>query len=166
MTIQNLITLLNDNPYYILSYFLILFLIAIYSNIVVSPKNISQIKYIMSGLIYLVAIPGMLSVLLLLYNVLFLSTNILTLSLVSYFVPIVAMTATIIIINKKVKMAKLPGFTKLTSLFVMIILSFGILYILKRSFFGVIILGSFTSLILVFAGILIILRFCLYKLGK
>lgn len=166
MTIQNLITLLNDNPYYILSYFLILFLIAIYSNIVVSPKNISQIKYIMSGLIYLVAIPGMLSVLLLLYNVLFLSTNILTLSLVSYFVPIVAMTATIIIINKKVKMAKLPGFTKLTSLFVMIILSFGILYILKRSFFGVIILGSFTNLILVFVGILIILRFCLYKLGK
>lgn len=166
MTIQNLITLLNDNPYYILSYFFILFLIAIYSNIVVSPKNISQIKYVMSGLIYLVAIPGMLSVLLLLYNVLFLSTNILTLSLVSYFVPIVAMTATIIIINKKVKMAKLPGFTKLTSLFVMIILSFGILYILKRSFFGVIILGSFTNLILVFVGVLIILRFCLYKLGK
>lgn len=145
---------------------MILLLMALYSNIIISPKNISYMKYILSGLIYLVAIPGMLSVLLLVYNILFINTNILQLSVVSYFVPIVAMIATIVIINKKVKLAKLPGFNKITNLFVMITLSFGILYILKRSFFGVFILASFTNLILVFAAILIILKLVLNKIGK
>ena len=159
MSIQDLIDFFNNYQYYVLGYFIVILFFSLMANIIVSSKNINTLKYIMSILIYSVTIPGMLALFLLLYNILFLKTNILKVSIISYFAPIIAMIITIVILNQKVKMNRLPGFNKLSSLFVMISIAFGIIFVLQRSYFGVLILGSFTHLIIVFAVLMIILRF-------
>ncbi len=159
MSIQDLIDFFNNYQYYVLGYFIVILFFSLMANIIVSSKNINTLKYIMSILVYSVTIPGMLALFLLLYNILFLKTNILKVSIISYFAPIIAMIITIVILNQKVKMNRLPGFNKLSSLFVMISIAFGIIFVLQRSYFGVLILGSFTHLIIVFAILMIILRF-------
>ncbi len=166
MSIQDLIDFFNNYQYYVLGYFIVILFFSLMANIIVSSKNINTLKYIMSILIYSVTIPGMLALFLLLYNILFLKTNILKVSIISYFAPIIAMIITIVILNQKVKMNRLPGFNKLSSLFVMISIAFGIIFVLQRSYFGVLILGSFTHLIIVFAVLMIILRFSWNRFSK
>ncbi|QWX83764.1 hypothetical protein H0I23_15120 [Cellulophaga sp. HaHaR_3_176] len=166
MSIQDLILWFNTNRTYVLYYFAIALILAVICNLILKPKNVNSIKYIMSAIVYGVCIPGLLAFFLLLYNILFLRQNILELSLVTYFLPIIAMVSVIIILNKKVKMSRLPGFTKLSSLMVMISIAFFILFILQRSHFGVLILGGFTQLLLVFGVILVILRVAWAKFVK
>ncbi len=166
MSIQDLIDFFNNYQYYVLGYFIVILFFSLMANIIVSSKNINTLKYIMSILVYSVTIPGMLALFLLLYNILFLKTNILKVSIISYFAPIIAMIITIVILNQKVKMNRLPGFNKLSSLFVMISIAFGIIFVLQRSYFGVLILGSFTHLIIVFAVLMIILRFSWNRFSK
>lgn len=166
MNLQDLINWINTSQNHILIYFGAILALSFISTLIVNPKNISTIKYLMSALVYAVVVPGILSIFLLLYNILFLNSNILQISIVTYFVPIVAMIFTLFVLNRKVKMSKLPGFTKLSSLFVMISITFFILFFLHRSYFGVFILGSFTHLIALFIGVMIILRIAWAKFNK
>ena len=166
MTIQDLINWFSSYQYLVLGYFIAILILAFVMNAIVSPKNIDTIKYIMSTLVYGVAVPGMLAIFLVLYNILFLNTSILQISIVAYFLPIAAMILTLIILNRKVKMNQLPGFSKLSSLFIIISIAFGIIFVLQRTYFGVLILGGFTQVLVVFAVLMIILRLAWTRLTK
>ncbi|WP_158975194.1 hypothetical protein [Cellulophaga sp. L1A9] len=166
MSIQDIISWFNNNQSGVLYYFIAALVLAILSTLIVNAKNIGAIKYIMSFLVYSVCIPGVLALFLLLYNILFLGSSILQLGLVTYFVPIVAMILILLILNRKIKMSKLPGFTRLSSLIVMIGISFILLFVLQRSYFGVVFLGGFTQLLLVFAVIMVVLRVAWNKFVK
>lgn len=166
MTIDSIISWLNTHQTIVFYYYGLALLLAIITVFLVNEKSVSTIKYIMSFLVYGVTIPAVLSFFLLLYNILFLKTNILKLGVAPYFIPILAMVIIILIMNRKIKMTKLPGFTRLSSLIVIIGMSFLLLFVLQRSYFGVFFLGSFTNLILFFAVIMIVLRFAWNKLIK
>ncbi|ADV48961.1 hypothetical protein I2486_08415 [Cellulophaga sp. E16_2] len=166
MSIQDIISWFNSNQSGVLYYFGIALVLALLSTFIVNAKNISTVKYVMSFLVYAVCIPGVLALFLLLYNILFLGSSILQLGLVTYFLPIVAMILILIVLNRKIKMAKLPGFTRLSSLIVIIGISFILLFVLQRSYFGVIFLGGFTQLLLVFAVIMVVLRVAWNKFIK
>ena len=166
MTIQDLINWFSSYQYLVLGYFVAILVLALLMNVIVKPNNISNIKYVMSALVYGVAVPGMLAIFLVLYNILFLNTSILQISIVAYFLPIVAMVATLIVLNQKVKMNQLPGFNRLSGLFIMIAIAFGIIFVLQRTYFGVLILGGFTQVLIVFAVLMIILRVAWSRLTK
>ena len=166
MTLQDLIDWLAINSYYVLYYFSAILVLAVIITAMVNRKSIDHLKYIMSALVYAVTVPGVLALLLALYHFLILRSSLLKVSILSYFLPIVAMTLTLWILNRKVKMAKLPGFSRLSSLIVMIFISFFILFVLQRSYFGVFILGGFTQVLVVFAVILIVLKVAWTRFAK
>mgnify|MGYP003636276172 FL=1 len=147
-------------------YFILILILSITCTIIVNKNNISKVKYLMSLLIYAVCVPGILALFLSLYTILFLRTSMLDVSIISYFLPIITMVMVLIILNRKIKISKLPGFTRLSSLIIMISISFIILFILQRSYFGVLILGSFTHLLLVFIIIMVIVKFAWTKFLK
>ncbi len=166
MTIQDLINWFNTYQYYVLGYFVAILILALFTTVTVNRNNISTIKYVMSALVYGVAVPGILAIFLVLYNILFLNTSILNISIVSYFLPIIAMVITLLILNRKVKMSQLPGFSKLSSLFIMISIAFAIIFVLQRTYFGVLILGGFTQVLLVFVVLMVILRIAWAKFTR
>lgn len=166
MTIQDLINWFNINGNYILYYFIIIFILTIVCVLIVNERTIGKVKYVMSFLVYAVCVPGILAFFLSLYTILFLRRSMLDVGIISYFVPIIAMVISLMILNKKIKISKLPGFTRLSSLFIMIGISFIILFILQKTFFGVLIFGGFTQLLLTFIIIMIILKVAWTKFIK
>jgi len=56
MTIQDLINWFSSYQYLVLGYFVAILLLALLMNVIVKPNNISNIKYVMSALVYGVSI--------------------------------------------------------------------------------------------------------------
>lgn len=166
MTTQDLINLFSENQYYVLAYFGVILVSGAFVTLAVNKENIGNLKYFMSFLVYAVAIPGILAILLLLYQLLMLRASLLNVSIIAYFVPIVAMIGTLLLLNRKVKLEKLPGFQRLSGLAILIAIAFIIIFILQRTYFGVLILGSFAQVLLVFGVLLVILRIGAKKLMK
>lgn len=159
MTIQDFINWFGGNPNLVLSYFVVIILCALIGLLFVKPENFkSPITYLYTVLIYAVTIPGLLALVLVLYSFFFLKTNLLQLDLIASFVPLVAMIVTLVIINKTISMSSIPGFEKLSGLFLMIMVAFVITYILQRMFFGVFFVGRFEYLIGLFLVLLIGIR--------
>jgi len=156
MTVQDFINWFGNHPNIVLGYFAIVIIISLIGLLFVKPSNFkAPINYFYGVLIYAVTIPGLLALILLLYSFFFLKTNLLQLDLVTYFVPLIGMIASLIIINKTVAMSEIPGFGKLSGLFILIMITFVITYILQRMFFGVFFVGRFQYLMGFFLLLLI-----------
>lgn len=167
MTVQDFINWFGNNPNLVLSYFIVIIAIAIIGLLFVNQDNFKPpITYFYGVLIYAVTIPGLLALVLLLYSFFFLKTNLLQLDLVTYFAPLVAMIITLVIINKTITMSRIPGFGKLSGLFIIIIITFIITYVLQRMFFGVFFVGKFEYLILLFLALLFGLKIAWNRIVK
>jgi len=167
MTVQDFINWFGNNPNIVLSYFVVIIVIALIGLLFVNQNNFrSPINYGYTILIYAVTIPGLLALVLILYSFFFLKTNLLQLDLIAYFVPLIAMILTLVIINKTISMTQIPGFGKLSGLFIMIMITFIITYILQRMFFGVFFVGRFQYLIGFFLLLLIGVRIAWSRIVK
>lgn len=167
MTVQDFINWFGNNPNIVVGYFAILIAVSLVGLLFVNQSNFkSPISYLYGVLIYAVTIPGLLALVLLLYSFFFLKTNLLQLDLVTYFVPLVAMIITLVIINKTIPMSQIPGFGKLSGLFIIISITFIITYILQRMFFGVFFVGRFQYLLLFFLAMLFGLKIAWDKIFK
>ncbi|MBW1297313.1 hypothetical protein [Aquimarina litoralis] len=156
MTVQDFINWFGNHPNLVLGYFAVVIVISLIGLLFVKRSNFKPpITYFYGALIYAVTIPGLLALVLLLYSFFFLKTNLLQLDLVTYFVPLIAMIVSLIIINKTVSMSQIPGFGKLSGLFMLIMITFIITYVLQRMFFGVFFVGRFQYLIGFFLLLLI-----------
>ena len=158
MSIQDIIDWFTIYSNQILAYFLIVFAATLIGSLFVNKENFqAPITYIYSVLVYSIAIPGILALILLLYSFFFLQTNLLQLNVVTHFAPVIAAIITLTIINKTIPMSNIPGFNKLSGLFFMIIITLIITYILQKMFFGVFFVGKIQYLlaffILLFFGI-------------
>ncbi|MHA7058709.1 hypothetical protein ACWGOQ_0015900 [Aquimarina sp. M1] len=155
MTVQDFINWFGNNPNLVLGYFAIIITCSLIGLLFVKQSNFKPpISYFYGVLIYAVAIPGLLALVLLLYSFFFLKTNLLQLDVVTYIVPLVSMIVALIIINKTVPMSHIPGFGKLSGLFMIIIITFIITYVVQRMFFGVFFVGKFQYLMLFFLVLL------------
>ncbi len=167
MTLQDIINWFGSNPMIILSYFAVIIVLSLIGLLLVSRRNFkSPVNYFYGVLVYAVTIPGLLSLILILYSFFFLKTNLLQLDFIAYFVPLISMIITLVIINKTVPMSRIPGFEKLSGLFVIIMITFFVTYILQKMFFGVFFIGKFEYLIALFLGVLLILRIAWRKIVK
>jgi len=156
MTVQDIINWFGRHPQMVLTYFVVMVLLALIGLLFVRPSNFKPpINYAYGALIYAVTIPGLLSLVLILYSFFFLKANMLQLDLMSYFVPLIATVITLVIINRTIPMKSIPGFDKLSGLFILIIATFIITYVLQKMFFGVFFIGRFQYLVLFFLALLI-----------
>ena len=167
MSIQDIIDLFGSQPNFILSYYVVILVVAIIGYLFVNKNNFkAPLSYLYTLLIYGVSIPGLLSFMLLLYSFFFLKGNLLELDIVVYIVPIIGLITTLFIINKSVPMSYIPGFDKISGLFTIVIITFFITYLLQKMFFGVLFIGKVQHLIVLFLGLLIVLKLAFDKLKK
>ncbi len=167
MTIQQIIDWFGSNPRFILNYFIFIFIIALLGLLFVKPHNFKGlVKYFYSAIIYAVSVPAILSAVLTMYNIFFLKYNLLNLDVLSYFVPIIGCILSLVVVNKTVPMRLIPGFKNLSGLFILILLTFFVTYILQKMFFGVIFIGSFSTLLLLFLGVLVIMAWAWNRIFK
>jgi len=124
----------------------------------------SPLKYLYSGLVYLVCVPGILAGVLVAYSVFFIRQNLLTVNIFVYFLPILAMIATLIIIGRKVSWHRLPGVDRLSALITILVITFGATLAIQKTriwiFFG----GSVKLLILIAIICFVLLKLSTRKL--
>lgn len=166
MTIQDTIDWFSANQYVTLGYFIGLLLLTLLLVSIVNQNNFAQIKYLLSIIVYAVTIPGMLASILILYSFFILNVSLLNVSIVAYFVPVIAMILTLIIMNKRVPMRKIPGFDRLSGLMIMICVAFSIVFVLQKTYFGIFFIGGFLQLLVVFAVLLIIIKVAWTRISK
>lgn len=159
MTVQDLINQLSSNSSTILNYYIALLVLALVGMLIVTPKNFkAPINYFYTALVYAVAIPGILAIILLVYNFFYLRANLMQLEVLTYYLPIIAMLVLFVIINKTIPLKRIPGFDKISGLFAIIVVTFLITYLIQKIFIGIFFIGSITQLLVIFIVLLVIVK--------
>jgi hypothetical protein len=158
MTIADFILWIEQYPNFVILYMVIVPAIAfICSMFIAQPDQKSPLNYIYSVLVYATCVPGILAIVLSGYDFFFQKTDLKQANVLVYFVPIISMVATLVIIQKAVKMAQIPGFKKLSGLMLMIGVSSVLVFILHKMIFVTAFVGSIYTLIglfiLIFIGV-------------
>lgn len=138
MTVAELEAWLAHHPWPILAFFLapplLIWLIGFFHPR--RPGRAGLWKYPYAVLIYLATVPGILSTLLVAYAIFFLHQNLLTVNFLVYFLPILSMIATWILVMKAVDPKTIPGVGRLTGLALVLGLTFAIvLFVYKTRIF-------------------------------
>lgn len=89
-------------------------------------------RYLYAVAIYLAAIPGMFSVVLALYALLFTGESLLEVNLLVYFGPIAGMVATFALARRTVDLDDVPWFGRISGLLLMAAVSFAAVFVLSR----------------------------------
>ncbi len=123
-------------------------------------------KYLYAVLVYLACVPGMFAGVLTAYTLFFSRENLLDTNLLVYFLPIVSMIITLVLIRKNVAFDEVPGFDRLSGLMVMVGCSFAIALAIQKTrvwiFFG----GSIERLFILAAGIFGLMKWGAYMLFR
>ena len=94
MTISEIINLVGANPKPIIAYYAIILAITIIASIYVSRENYkSPFIYLFSTLVYAVSIPGIVSLVLVIYGFFFQRINFLQVNLLAYFLPVIMLVS-------------------------------------------------------------------------
>ena len=165
MTLQELFDQLAAHPQYIIFYFTLLPLTAALAGFMGKGEgHLTPWKYLYSALVYLVCVPGIFSVTLDVYMFLFEKRSILQTDIYTQILPILTMVITLFIIKRNVNLDAIPGFGKLSGLIMMITATLLIMWGLDRTHFWVFVSARFEQALLVFVGLLLVVRFGWKKL--
>ncbi|MCP4522347.1 MAG: hypothetical protein GY827_11760 [Cytophagales bacterium] len=114
----------------------------------------SPYKYIYSVLIYGASIPGIFGSVLTAYTLFILRGNLLNVNFLVYFLPVISMISTILLIKRNVNLDNIPGFERLWGLFLLLGITFILTLILLKTriflFFGGSIGAFFVVLLVLF----------------
>ena len=115
MTLGEFVQHLGDNPFYPLFYFFIIPVAALLGNFMAKGEgHLSPWCVFYSVLIYMAVIPGVFSILLNFYHMLFEKRSIYNMNLMVDILPILSMCLTLFLIKKNVDFKDIPGFGKMT----------------------------------------------------
>jgi hypothetical protein len=168
MTTRELIQWSGQHPAVLLAMFVAPPLLAWLLGKVHGKENgkLAPWKYLYSVLVYLACVPGMFAGVITAYTLFFSRENLLDANLLVYFLPIVSMVATLVLIRKNVSFEDVPGFDRLSGLMVMVGCSFVIALAIEKTriflFFG----GSIGMLFALAAGIFALLKWGTYMLFR
>ena len=155
MTLKDFFDLMGDNPFYILSYFLLIPITALIAGVMGKGEgHISPWKFLYSTLIYMVCIPGIFAITLNAYKFLFERGSILALDIYTQILPIISMIITLLLIRKNVRLDRIPGFGNLAGLVTMVLVMFIIMWFLEHTR---IIVFSYMKIEYFFAMLLVLL---------
>ena len=123
-------------------------------------------NYLYSTLVYLVAVPAILSVAYTIYKWLFERGSVMDANIMLQILPIASMLLTFFIVKRQVRIESLPGFSKLSGLVIMISAALAIMWFMDR-----VRIYTFTRLPIqwllgIFAGLLIIIRYSWQRVAK
>ncbi len=160
MTLQELFDLLGRNPAYVIFFFVMLPFTALLSGWIAKGEgHLSPWKYLYATLIYLACVPGIFAVTLSIYFFLFERRSILDTNVYTQLLPVISMVLTLFIVRKNVNMDNVPGFDKLSGLIMMISATLAVMWFVDRTRIYVISFLPFHVALLIFAGLLLIIRF-------
>ncbi|HAP42643.1 MAG: hypothetical protein A2087_13820 [Spirochaetes bacterium GWD1_61_31] len=119
-------------------------------------------KYGYSALVYLACIPGMLSAVLVAYSVFFTRENLLDADFLTYFLPLLTMAASLLLIRRRVAFAELPGFGRLSGLMILLAVSFALALAIDKTRIFLGFFGSIDRLFILVGVIFVLLKTSLY----
>ncbi|MCU0607343.1 MAG: hypothetical protein MUF78_07990 [Candidatus Edwardsbacteria bacterium] len=123
-------------------------------------------RYGYAVLAYLCCIPGMFAASITLYTLFLLRANLLRVNVLVYFLPIVSMAATLLVIGRAVRFERIPGFGRLAGLMVLLGASFLTVLLLDRLRVLAVFGGSVVWLGLAALALYVVLRLGLRKLTR
>ena len=160
MTLQDLFNLVAENPKYVVFYFAILPLAALLAGALDNDRgHVLPWNYIYSFLIYAVSVPGLFALTLNVYQFLFERTRVMDVDLILQVLPIVSMVMTLLIIRRNVDLDYIPGFDKLSGLLMIITAVLGLMWLADRTRIIAFMRLRWEVAILIFAGLLLLIRF-------
>ena len=161
MTLQEVFNQIGDNPSLLLLYFIGLPIITYVATLFSEGESYhAPWKYVYSLFIYAACIPGILAATLTIYVLVFEGKSLLQINSVVYFLPIVSMIATLLVMSRGLELRRIPGFEKLSGLLFMIAVTFVAILILQKTRIWVVFYGSVWFLV----GLFVIL-FAVFKYG-
>jgi ABC-type transport system involved in cytochrome c biogenesis permease subunit len=168
MTVRDLMQLADQHPLLVMAVFAAPPAVACLSGFLHGKGNggRSPWKYLYSVMVYLACVPGLFAAVATGYALFFGKENLLDASIVGFFVPVVSMVATLVLIRKNVPFDQVPGFDRLSGLMVMIGACFVIALAIDKTriwlFFG----GSIEKLFLLALAIFALLKWGSYMLFR
>ena len=165
MTLGDFLNYFAENPFYIIYYFVAIPLAAFLANVFGKGEgHLTPWCVMYSILIYLVAIPGIFSIILNVYHILFENHSIYDTNVFAQILPIISMFVTFYLIKQNVSFKDIPGFGKLANLLGIITGLMLILFILEKMRIVAFTYIPFTWFILVLVLLFIGVRFGAKKL--
>lgn len=163
MTISDVITLLGNNPLILIAIFIGLPLAAWLYGLSLSSFKAARPPHchVYATFIYLTAIPGILALVLTGYSLFFLRVNLMNLNLLVFFLPIVSMIGTLTVIKAKVDLDRLPGFGRISALFVLLATTFILALLIQKTRIWVLFHGSLTALVIFIVVLFLILQWAM-----
>ncbi len=168
MTIDDMLQAAGQQPWLILIYFLAPPLLTWCNGLAHKTPGAgagAPYHYIYAGLIYMVSVPGTLAAVLTGYGLFFLRRDLTSVPVLLYFLPILSMVGTWVIMRRQVDLDRVPGFERLSALMLTMGLCFVVAFGVNRLFFGVLFFGSWWGLLLVAAAFFALFRAALRKLA-
>lgn len=162
MTLEELFEKIGENPSYVIGFFLFIPICALIAGIMGKNEgHLSPWKYLYSTLIYLACIPGIFAITLNIYMFLFDRGKVLNTDIYFQILPILSMVITLLIIRNNVSLERIPGFRNVSGLMIMIFAVFALMWGIDRTRIFVIAFARipFYFLVLIFVGLLLIVRF-------
>ena len=167
MTIEELIQNIQNLPQWLLLSILIVPVLSAWLAGLLHPKPKSPsptARWLLSGLVYATCIPGLFAAVLTAYSLFFLGRNLLTLNVTLYFLPILTMFLTLILIGRTTPWKSLPGVDRLYAFMVLMGVSMMLALAIVKTriwlFFG----GGFGTLVILALFCFLVLRWALNRL--
>ncbi len=159
MTLHQLFDYLSGHPMATLAFFLFPPILALFVSLVARGRGFeAPWTWVYAVLVYLVCIPGLGAVTLMVYLFLFERLSVWDVNLLTQLVPIVSMSATLILIQRNVDLAYVPGFGRLSGLMMMIVGLISLMWIADRTRLIMFSYMPFVYVVLLFVALLVLLQ--------
>ncbi|GJM09183.1 MAG: hypothetical protein DHS20C11_14590 [Lysobacteraceae bacterium] len=160
MTLRDLLTWLATHPHVLLLLLLLPAAATLVANWLrqddATPSPAWRYAY--SAITYATCIPGVAAAVVTVYSLVFTGSNLLDLDITVYFLPIIAMAMTLLLVSRGISFDLIPGFDRLRGLMAILAIAFVLILIISKTriwlFFG----SSLIYFVLLLAGLLLGLR--------
>jgi hypothetical protein len=165
MTLGEFFNQCSEHPNNLLLFFALLPFTALLA--MVFGKNeghVSPWRELYSVLVYLSCIPGIFAITLSIYMFFFERGSIMNANIYTQILPIISMMATLWLIRRNVDFDLVPGFDKIGSLIFFLTILIILLWILEKTNIYVFTYMPFLQFALLFAGLIVLLRFAVKRI--
>ena len=167
MTLGEFFGLLNQNPAIVIFFFLAVPLSALLGLIFGKGEgHLSPWKYFYCAIVYLACVPGIFAITLNLYQFLFERMPVREMNIFTQILPLISMVLSLYLVKKNVSLDQIPGFGKLSALFVIILVLLAVMWGLDRTRIIAFTGFPFYYVILILVAFFVIIRYSMDKLAK
>jgi len=160
MTLGELFNLIGNNPAYVLFFFCIIPFAALLAGLLGRGEgHLTPWKYLYAVLVYLICVPGIFAIAFNVYLFAFERGSIFDTNIYTQISPILSMILTLWIIRQNVDFDHIPGFDKISALITVIAATMILMWIFERTRIIVFTSIPFSVAILIFVGLLLVIRY-------